>query len=139
MPTLSKIALAFARYTNLTLGGGSAAAATLYRELVEKRQCLTDDQFTLSLALGRVTPGTNLFAFCTGFGYLLRGLPGAIVAPLASSVPCAVFVTALSAVFAYWRANDIPHSWGGCCRGRHHSKDLRIRISRDVTVKSASF
>jgi hypothetical protein len=62
MPTLSKITLAFARYTNLTLGGGSAAAATLHRELVEKRQWLTDDQFTLSLALGRVTSGTNLFA-----------------------------------------------------------------------------
>jgi chromate transporter len=107
MPTLTQIAVAFTRYANLTLGGGSATAATLHRELVEKRQWLTDDQFTLSFALGRVTPGTNLLAFCTGFGYLLRGLPGAIVALLASSIPCAALVAALSAVFAYWRDNDI--------------------------------
>jgi hypothetical protein len=42
----------------------------------------------------------RLYAICTGFGYLLRGLPDAIAALLASSVPCAVFVAALSAVFA---------------------------------------
>jgi chromate transporter len=77
---------------------------------VEKRHWLTDDQFTLSFALGRVTPGTNLLAFCTGFGYVLRGLPGAIVALLASSIPCAVLVAALTAVFAYWQDNDIAQT-----------------------------
>jgi chromate transporter len=98
MPTLTQIAVVFTRYANLTLGGGSATAATLHRELVEKRHWLTDEQFTLSFALGRVTPGTNLLAFCTGFGYLLRGLPGAIVVLLASSIPCAIMVAALTAV-----------------------------------------
>jgi hypothetical protein len=29
--------------------------------------------------VGRITPGTNLLAFCTGFGWALRGLSGAIV------------------------------------------------------------
>lgn len=107
MPTLTQIGVVFIRYANLTLGGGSATAATMHRELVEKRHWLTDDQFTLSFALGRVTPGTNLLAFCTGFGYALRGLPGAIVALLASSIPCAILVAALTAVLAYWQDNDI--------------------------------
>jgi chromate transporter len=107
MPTLTQIVVVFTRYANLTLGGGSATAATLHRELVEKRQWLTEDQFTLSFALGRVTPGTNLLGFCTGFGYLLRGLPGAIVSLLASSIPCAVLVAALTAVLSYWQDNDI--------------------------------
>jgi chromate transporter len=107
MPSLTQIAVIFTRYANLTLGGGSATAAIMHRELVEKRHWLTDDQFTLPFALGRVTPGTNLLAFCTGFGYVLRGLPGAIVALLASSIPCAVLVAALTAVFAYWQDNDI--------------------------------
>jgi chromate transporter len=90
MPTLTQIAVVFTRYANLTVGGGSATTATMHGELVEKRRWLTDDQFTLSFALGRVTPGTSFLAFCTGFGYVLRGLPGAIVALLASSIPCAV-------------------------------------------------
>jgi chromate transporter len=87
MPTLTQIEIVFARYANLTLGGGSATAATMHRELVEKRHWLTEEQFTLSFALGRITSGTNLLAFCTGFGWALRGLSGAIVALLASSIP----------------------------------------------------
>jgi chromate transporter len=107
MPTLTQIAVVFTRFANLTVGGGSATAATIHHELVEKRRWLTDDQFTLSFALGRITPGTNLLAFCTGFGYVLRGLPGAIVALLASSIPCAVLVAVLTAVLAYWQDNDV--------------------------------
>jgi chromate transporter len=107
MPSLAQIAVVFTRYANLTLGGGSATAATMHRELVEKRHWLTHDQFTLSFALGHVTPGTNLLAFCTGFGYQLRGLPGGIIALLASSIPCSVLVAALTVVFDYWQDNDI--------------------------------
>jgi chromate transporter len=106
-PSLGKLALVFTRYANLTLGGGSATAATLHREIVAKREWLTEDQFTLSFALGRVTPGTNLLAFCTGFGWIIRGPAGAIVALLASSIPCATLVAALSALLAYWRDNDL--------------------------------
>jgi chromate transporter len=107
MPSLTQLAIVFARYANLTLGGGSATAATMHRELVEKRKWLTENQFTLSFALGRVTPGTNLLAFCTGFGWIIRGPAGAIVALLASSIPCAALVAALTALLAYWQDNDL--------------------------------
>jgi chromate transporter len=70
---------------------------------VEKRHWLTDEQFTLCFALGRITPGTNLLAFCTGFGWVLRGAPGAITALLASSIPCAIMVAVLTALFSYWQ------------------------------------
>jgi chromate transporter len=103
VPSLIQIGSVFARYANLTLGGGSATAATLHRELVEKRHWLTEDQFTLCFALGRITPGTNLLAFCTGFGWVLRGTSGAIIALLASSVPCAILVAVLTALFNYWQ------------------------------------
>jgi chromate transporter len=110
IPSLSQIAIVFARYANLTLGGGSATAATMHRELVEKRHWLTDEQFTLSFALGRITPGTNLLAFCTGFGWALRGLSGALVALLASSIPCAVLVGVLTALFDLWRDSPIAQA-----------------------------
>jgi chromate transporter len=104
-PDLGRIAWVFVRYGNFTLGGGSATAATLHRALVEKRHWLTDDQFTLCFALGRITPGTNLLAFCTGFGWELQGMPGAITSLLAASIPCSVFVIVLTALFSYWQNN----------------------------------
>jgi chromate transporter len=109
-PDLGRMAWVFVRYGNFTLGGGSATAAVLHHELVEKRQWLTDDQFTLCFALGRITPGTNLLAFCTGFGWVLRKMPGAITALLTASIPCAVFVVVLTALFSYWQDNHVAQA-----------------------------
>ncbi|ATQ67933.1 MULTISPECIES: chromate transporter [Methylosinus] len=103
--TLGGIGWVFTRYANLTLGGGGATTAVLHHELLEKRHWLDNDRFVLCYALGRLTPGTNVLAFCTGVGWLLRGLSGAIVALLAASVPCAVLATALTAAFSHWQEN----------------------------------
>jgi chromate transporter len=104
-PGLGRVAWVFVRYGNFTLGGGSATSAILHRALVEKRGWLTEDQFTLCFALGRITPGTNLLAFCTGCGWVLRGMFGAITSLLAASIPCSIFVIVLTALFSYWRDN----------------------------------
>lgn len=109
-PSLSRIADVFVRYGNFTLGGGSATVAVLHREILDKRKWIGNDAFVLCFALARLTPGTNLLAFCTGVGWLLRGLPGAIVALLAASIPCALMVVALTAVFDRWQANSIAQA-----------------------------
>jgi chromate transporter len=109
-PGLWQIADVFIRYANFTLGGGSATTAVLHRELVTKRHWLNDDCFTLSFALARLTPGTNVLAFCTGVGWLLRRLPGAVVALLAASIPCAIMVTMLTALFSSWQDNQLAQS-----------------------------
>jgi chromate transporter len=109
-PSLSRIADAFARYGNFTLGGGSATVAVLHREVLEKRKWISNDDFTLCFALARLTPGTNLLAFCTGVGWLLRRLAGAIAALLAASIPCALIVIALTALFDRWQDNSIAQA-----------------------------
>jgi chromate transporter len=71
---------------------------------------LNDEKSTLCFALGRLTPGTNLLAFCTGVGWLLRGAVGALVALLAASIPCAVMVIVLTALFRQWQDNGIAQA-----------------------------
>ncbi|WP_316190984.1 chromate transporter [Bradyrhizobium sp. SZCCHNS2096] len=109
-PSLLQIASFFGRYANLTLGGGSATSAVMHSEIVEKRHWINDDQFGLSFALGRLTPGTNLLACCTAIGWILRGSSGAIVALLASSIPCAIMVVILTALFARWQENSFAQA-----------------------------
>lgn len=104
-PGLPEIADVFTRYGNFTLGGGSATVAVLHRELLDKRNWLSLDSFTLCFALARLTPGTNLLAFCTGVGWRLRRLPGAVVALLASSIPCTLIVVLATALFNHWQEN----------------------------------
>jgi hypothetical protein len=62
IPPLCQIALVFARYANLTHGGGSATAATMHRELVEKRHWLTETPHINGLAIHLESDGTHLFA-----------------------------------------------------------------------------
>ena len=72
-PSLRALGGVFARYGNLTLGGGSATIAVLQQEIVVKRGWLAQVPFSLSYALSRLTPGTNLLAFCTAAGWIFAG------------------------------------------------------------------
>lgn len=86
----------------MTFGGGSATIATLHREIITKRDWVTQQQFDLSYALSRLTPGTNLLAFSTAIGWLTSGWSGALVVLLASSIPCSVLAVLLTAVYQSW-------------------------------------
>ena len=67
-PRLRSLACVFARFGNFTFGGGSATIATLQSEVVEQRRWLEHDPFHLCYAISRLTPGTNLLAFCVAAG-----------------------------------------------------------------------
>lgn len=109
-PSLTQIAGVFIRYANFTLGGGSATTAVIHCEIVSKRSWVSEEQFALSFALGRLTPGTNLLAFCTGIGWILRRMAGAIVTLLAASIPCTLFVVIITVVFARWQENPFAQA-----------------------------
>lgn len=110
MPSLIQIASLFAKYGNLTFGGGSATIAVLHQELIERRKWLPEEQFAMSFALSRLTPGTNLLAFCTSIGWLLQRLAGAVVALLAASIPCTLIVIMVTVAFSQWQSNSIAQA-----------------------------
>jgi chromate transporter len=65
--------------------GGTAPLPLLQDELGRQRGLLTDDDFALALAIGRVSPGpAGLFVLPVG--YFTAGLGGAVVAGLAQAV-----------------------------------------------------
>lgn len=79
-------ALSF-RVVALTFGGGEPTMAVFYQEFVERRKWLSAETYALIFSLARVTPGTNLLAFCVGCGWHLRGWPGALAVGLVTSLP----------------------------------------------------
>ena len=101
-PGVRSILWVFTRHGNVTFGGGSATIAELERELIERRQWVSHDQSRLSYALSRITPGTNLLAYCTAVGWFLRGVSGAITTLLAASVPCSVLAVFVTALYEWW-------------------------------------
>lgn len=97
---LVELTRVFGAVGSFTFGGGSATIAALEREIVEKRHWLDPDRFALCFALSRMTPGTNLLAFCVAAGASLRGAIGAVLTLIAASVPCSMFAVALTMGFA---------------------------------------
>jgi len=75
----------------LLFGSGYVLLAFLRGDLVERLGWLTDAQLLDAVAIGQVTPGP-LFTTATFIGYVLAGLPGALVATVAIFLPAFVFV-----------------------------------------------
>lgn len=99
VPTLAEIASVFARYANTTFGGGSATIAVLKDQILTQRHWIHEEEFHLNYALSRLTPGTNLLAFCTAAGWTARRWLGAVVALVASSLPCSILAVVMTVFY----------------------------------------
>lgn len=87
---LGQIALFFGEAGAFVFGSGLAIVPFLYGGVVNEHHWLTERQFVDAVAVAMITPGPVVIT--TGFiGYLVAGFPGAVVAALATFVPCYFF------------------------------------------------
>ena len=94
---LPQLGLIFLKVGSILFGSGYVLLAFLRPDLVERTRWLSDAQLLDAVAVGQFTPGPVLTA-ATFIGYLVAGVPGAIVATVAIFLPSFVFV-ALSSPF----------------------------------------
>ena len=88
---LPQLALIFLKVGSILFGSGYVLLAFLRPDLVERTRWLTDAQLLDAVAVGQFTPGPVLTT-ATFIGYLVAGVPGAIVATVAIFLPSFVFV-----------------------------------------------
>ena len=103
-PSLASLTNLYLKIGNTTFGGGDPTMALLQRELIF-RQWITQEDFALAYSLARVTPGTNVLAFCAATGARVLGLAGAFAAVLAVTLPSAILAVLLTRGFEAWRTN----------------------------------
>ncbi|HET7088055.1 MAG TPA: chromate transporter [Anaerolineae bacterium] len=88
---LATLFFTFLKIGSVLYGSGYVLLAFLRTEFVERLFWLTDRQLLDAVAVGQVTPGP-VFTTATFVGYVLGGLPGAIVATIGIFLPSFVFV-----------------------------------------------
>ncbi len=86
-PQLVEIAAFFTYAGSFVFGSGLAIVPFLYSGVVVEHKWLTERQFVDAVAVAMITPGPVVIT--TGFiGYLVSGFWGAVVAALATFLPC---------------------------------------------------
>ena len=105
---LSTLFLVFLKTGALLYGSGYVLLAFLRADLVTRLGWLTEAELIDAVAAGQLTPGP-LFSTATFVGYVLAGLPGAVLATAGIFLPSFVFV-ALVGPFA-GRLRESP--WTG--------------------------
>ncbi|HTB17199.1 MAG TPA: chromate transporter [Bryobacteraceae bacterium] len=97
-PRLADVTALFFRVGVTVFGGGDPTIAILQREFY-RRDWLSPEKFAIAYGLARLTPGTNVLAFCAATGWYILGLGGALAAVLAITIPAAVLVVWLTRAY----------------------------------------
>jgi len=96
-PTLRQLARAVAFDVNRTVGGGHASIELLRRTFTA-RGWLDAVSHGVLIAVSRLTPGTNILAYCVALGWRVHRAPGALTALAAASIPASLIVFILTAL-----------------------------------------
>lgn len=93
--SLAALFVAFFKIGAVLYGSGYVLLAFLWTDFVQNYQVLTSQQLLDAVAIGQVTPGP-VFTTATFIGYVIAGIPGAIVATIAIFLQSFVFVPVIS-------------------------------------------
>jgi chromate transporter len=94
---------AFVRYFlylgTLGFGGPAALVGFMHRDLVEKRQWISENEYRLGVALSQIMPGPLAAQLAIAIGYFQHGILGATVVGLAFVLPSFCMVVAISMAY----------------------------------------
>ncbi len=95
---LWRIGLFFLKAGAFVFGSGLAIVPFLHGTVVSQNHWLTELQFVDAVAVAMITPGPVVIT--VGFiGYLISGFPGAVIASLATFLPCYLITIILAPYF----------------------------------------
>ena len=89
----------FLKLGTVGFGGPVALVGFMHRDLVERRQWITEDTYKLSLALAQIMPGPLAAQLAIAIGYFEAGVLGATLVGLAFILPSFLMVVAISLAY----------------------------------------
>jgi chromate transporter len=104
--SLPRLFLSFLKIGSVVFGSGYVLLAFLREEFINHLHWLTEKQLIDAVAVGQFTPGP-VFTTATFIGYLVAGIPGAVVATLGIFVPGFLLVAVSGALIPKLRRSPM--------------------------------
>jgi len=102
--SLGRLFWVFLKAGAMMLGSGYVLLAFIHDDLVVRLGWLTEAEMIDAIAVGQVTPGP-LSSTATFVGYVMGGLPAAVLASLAMFIPSFIFIGIVARLVEKIRAN----------------------------------
>jgi chromate transporter len=103
--TLSSLFFTFLKIGSVLYGSGYVLLAFLEADFVERYGVLTSQQLLDAISVGQFTPGP-VFTTATFVGYIIQGVPGAILATIGIFLPSFILVGILNPVIPKLRSSS---------------------------------
>ena len=105
-PELLRLALLMFKVDLMAFGGGFASVPIMYHEVVEVNGWMPGGTFMNGIILGQVTPGPIVIT-ATFIGYLLAGVPGAVIASICIFLPSFLIVIGVAPFYGRLAASPV--------------------------------
>ena len=105
-PSVAQATRVWWRIGVLSFGGPAAQIALMHKEIVEKRQWLSEAQFLNALSFCMLLPGPEAMQLATYAGWRLHGTLGGLIAGLLFVFPGAVVIMVLAFIYSVF--GDVP-------------------------------
>ena len=97
--------ITFCKIGTFTLGGGYAMVPVMEKEIVDKKQWLSQEEFVDILVVAQSTPGLFAIDMASHIGYKYKGIIGGIVGALGVALPSIVIILLIALLFQTFKDN----------------------------------
>ncbi len=110
MNILADLFCTYFRVGAVTFGGGYAMIPILEREIVKKKNWVTEEELLDYYAISQCTPGVIAVNAATFVGYKMKGVLGAILATLGVITPSIIIITIIANMLSIFSDNKYVSS-----------------------------
>lgn len=96
----------FTKIGAFTIGGGYAMLPLIQKEVVDKKQWISQDEFVDMIAISQALPGIQSVNIAIFTGYKLKKNGGSIVATLGAILPSFFIILLIVLFFRYFQENE---------------------------------
>jgi chromate transporter len=107
MASYIEIFIEFFKIGLFMFGGGYGGIALFYKELVENKGWISEEEFLKILGIAESTPGPIAINTATWVGYILGGFPGSIIATMGVILPAYLVILGAVIVFRPYLEHEI--------------------------------